>query len=258
LPEDETNLALYLTYFGGDIMLEWMETDKYNQEFKLYELIGEEVMDAYVKEMLDKILIEYDDVVSKGPHDIGNCKLVKHDIRLNDERPIKRKQSPRLAKENEWIKGQIDEMLKNGVIEPSTSPYAFNIVIIGKKDGAGKGMNRMCINYTPLNKVTKKNSEPIPIIKEYLSLFHGVQWLTVLDLASAYWQILLTKRSRKYIAFLTAYGLYQFKVMPFGLVNVPATFQKLINDVLRDYLRKFCLVYLDDIIIYSKSLKDHK
>ena len=152
-----------------------METDKYNQEAKLYELIGEEVMDTYVKEMLDEILNEYDDVVSKEPHDIGNCKLVKHDIRLIDERPIKHKQSSRSAKENEWIKGQIDEMLKNGVIEPSTSPYAFNIVIVEKKDGAGEGMDRMCLNYAPLNKVTEKDSGPIPIIKEYLSLFHGVK-----------------------------------------------------------------------------------
>src|SRR6266498_5528323 len=110
-----------------------MENDKYNQEAKLYELIGEEVMDTHVKEMLDEILNEYDDIVSKRPHDIGNCKFVKHDIRLNDERPIKQKQSPRSAKENEWIKGQIDEMLKNGIIEPLTSPYAFNIIIIGKK-----------------------------------------------------------------------------------------------------------------------------
>ena len=158
-------------------------------------------------------------------------------------------------KKNEWIKGQIDEMLKNGVIEFSTSFYAFNIIIVGKKDGADEGMDRMCINYAPLNEVTEKDSGPIPIIKEYLA---GVKWLTVLDLASAYWQILLTKRSRKYTAFLTAYGLYQFKVMPFGLVNALATFQRLMNDVLRDYLRKFCLVYLDNIIIYSKNLKDHK
>src|SRR6266508_2149803 len=151
-----------------------MENNKYNQEAKLYELIGEKVMNTHVKEMLDEIINEYDDVVSKGSHDIGNCKLVKHDIRLNDERPIKRKQSPRLAKENEWIKGQIDKMLKNRVIEPSTSPYAFNIVIIGKKDGAGKGMNRMCINYASLNEVTEKDSGPILIIKEYLLLFHEV------------------------------------------------------------------------------------
>src|SRR6266498_2797070 len=224
LPEDETNPALYLTYLGGESIFEWMETDKYNQEAKLYELIGEEVMDMYVKKMLDEILNEYDNVVSKGLHDIGNCKLVKHDIRLNDEKPIKRKQSPRSAKENEWIKGQIDEMLKNGVIEPSTSSYAFNIVIVGKKDGAGEGMDRICINYAPLNEVTEKDSGPIPIIKEYLALFHGVKWLTILDLASAYWQILLIKRSRKYTTFLTAYGLYQFKVMPFGLVNASAMF----------------------------------
>src|SRR6266498_2108358 len=235
-----------------------MENDKYNQKVKLYELISEEVMDMHVKKMLDEILTEYDDVVSKGPYDIENYKLVKHDIRLNDERPIKHKQSPRSAKENEWIKGQIDEMLKNGVIEPSTSPYAFNIVIIRKKDGAGEEIDRICINYAPLNEVTEKDSGPIPIIKEYLALFYEVKWLTVLDLASAYWQILLTKRSRKYTTFLTAFGLYQFKVMPFELANAPATFQRLMNDVLRDYLRKFCLVYLDDIIIYSKSLKDHK
>ncbi len=189
-------------------MLEWMENDKYNQEAKLYKLIGEEVMDSHIKKMLDEIFTEYDDVVSKEPHDIGNCRLVKHDIRLNDEKPIKRKQSSRSAKENKWIKGQIDEMLKNGVIEPSTSPYAFNIVIVGKKDGAGEGMDRMCINYAPLNEVTEKDSGPIPIIKEYLSLFYEVKWLTVLDLASAYWQILLTKISRKYTAFLTTYGLY--------------------------------------------------
>src|SRR6266540_519348 len=196
LSEDETNPALYLTYLGGDSMLEWMENDKYSQEAKLYELIGEEVMDSHIKEMFDEILNEYDDVVSKGPHDIGNCKQVKHDIILNDERPIKHKQSPRSAKENEWIKGQIDEMLKNGVIEPSTSPYAFNIVIVVKKDRAGEGMDRMCINYAPLNEVIEKDSGPILIIKEYLSLFYRVKWLTVLDLISAYWQILLTKRSQ--------------------------------------------------------------
>ncbi len=174
LPENETNPALYLTYLEGNSVLEWMENDKYNQEAKIYELIGEEVMDIHIKEMLDEILIEYDDVVSKGSHNIGNCKLVKHDIRLNDKRPIKWKQSLKLAKENEWIKGQIDEMLKNGIIEPSTSPYAFNIVIVGKKDGADEGMDRMCINYAPLNKVTEKDSGPIPIIKKYLLLFNRV------------------------------------------------------------------------------------
>ena len=99
-------------------------------------------------------------------------------------------------------------MLKNRVIESSISPYTFNIVIVRKKDRAGEEMDRMYINYTPLNKVTEKDSGPILIIKEYLLLFHEVKQLTVLDLASVYWQILLTKRSQKYTVFLTAYGLY--------------------------------------------------
>ncbi len=149
-------------------------------------------------------------------------------------------------------------MLKNGIIKPSISPYAFNIVIIEKKDGVSEGMNRMCINYTSFNEVTEKNSGPILIIKEYLSLFYEVKWLTILNLVSAYWQILLTKRSQKYITFLTTYRLYQFQVMLFGLVNTPVTFQRLMNDILRNYLRKFCLIYLDNIIIYSKSFKNHQ
>ncbi len=89
LPEDEMNLVLYLTYFGGDLMLEWMKYDQYNQKAKLYELIDKEVMDIHIKEMLDEILNKYDNVISKGSHDIGNCKLMKHNIRLDDERPIK-------------------------------------------------------------------------------------------------------------------------------------------------------------------------
>ncbi len=132
-------------------------------------------MNIHVKKMLDEILNEYDDVVSKGSHDIRNYKLVKYDIRLTNERPIKWKQSPRSVKKNEWIKGQIDEMLKNEVIEPSTSLYAFNIVIVGKKNKAGEGINRMCINYASLNEVTEKDSGPILIIKKYLSLFHEVK-----------------------------------------------------------------------------------
>jgi len=153
LPEDEVNLALYLIYLRGNSMFEWMKNDQYNQEAKLYELMGEEIMDTHVKEMLDKILNEYDDVVFKEFHDIRNCKLVKHDIRLNNERPIKCKQSPRLAKENEQIKGQIDEMLKNGVIKPLISPYVFNIIIVEKKDKVEEKMNKLCINYRSLNKI---------------------------------------------------------------------------------------------------------
>ncbi len=132
-------------------------------------------MNTHIKKMLDEILNEYNDIVFKGSHNIENCKLVKHDIRLNDKRPIKQKQLPCLTKKNKWIKEQIDEIFKNRIIKPSTNPYTFNIMIIKKKNEASKGMNRMCINYTPLNEVTKKNSDSISIIKEYLLFFHKVK-----------------------------------------------------------------------------------
>ncbi len=112
LLEDEINLALYFTYLKENSMIEWLKYDQYNQKAKLYELIGEEVMEINVKEMLDEILNEYDDVVFKGSHDIGNCKLVKHDIRLTDKKSIKCKQLSRSTKENEWIKGKLTKCSK--------------------------------------------------------------------------------------------------------------------------------------------------
>src|SRR3989337_2791497 len=119
-------------------------------------------------------------------------------------------------------------------------------------------MDRLCINFSALNRYTWTDKYPIPNINEMLSMFQGAKYFTVIDLASAYWQVKLRKQDRHKTAFITAQGLYQFIVMPFGLNNAPATFQRLMNGILRDYLRKFCLVYLDDIIIYSKTLEEHK
>ncbi len=138
-------------------------------------------------------------------------------------------------------------MLQNEVIEESSSPYAFNVVVVGKKDDAGEGMNRLCINYAPLNKRTIPDRYPLPNINEMLSSFWGSKW-----------QIQLRKKDRPKTAFLTRSGQYQFKVMPFGLNNAPATFQRLMNKVLRQFIGKFVQVYLDDVIIYSNNLDEHK
>src|SRR6266498_3085094 len=149
-------------------------------------------------------------------------------------------------------------MLQNGVIEESSNPYAFNIVVVGKKDGAGEGMDRLCINYAPLNKRTIPDRYPLPNINEMLSSFWGSKWFTVIDLVSAYWQIQLRKKDRPKTAFLTRNGQYQFKVILFGLNNILMTFQRLMNKVLKQYIRKFIQVYLDDVIIYSNNLDEYK
>src|SRR6266498_6163252 len=149
-------------------------------------------------------------------------------------------------------------MLQNGVIEESSSPYAFNVIIVGKKDGVKEGMDRLCINYAPLNKRIIPDRYSLPNINEMLSSFWGSKWFTVIDLASAYWQIQLRKKDRPKTVFLTRNGQYQFKVIPFRLNNTSATFQRLMNKVLRQYIRKFIQVYLDDVIIYSNNLGEHK
>ncbi len=148
-------------------------------------------------------------------------------------------------------------MLKNGVIKESSSPYAFNVIVVKKKDGAGKGIDRLCINYVLLNKITISDRYPLPNINETCSRFWESKWFTSLDLASAYWQVLIRKKDREKMAFKTRSGQYQFRVMPFGLCNALTTFQRLMNKILRPYIGKFVEVYLDDIIIHSRSKEEH-
>src|SRR6266542_3670563 len=216
-----------------------------------------EITDTY-PEKVQQIFHEYDDIVSKGAHDIGNCTSVEHAIRLISEVPVVEKMGYHIPKEHKWIDEQIEIMLQNGVIEKSSSPYAFNVVVVGKKDEAGEGMDRLCINYASLNKCTISDRYSLPNINEMLSSFWRSKWFTVIDLVSAYWQIQLRKKDRPKIAFLTRNRQYQFKIMLFGLNNAPATFQRLMNKVLRQYIGKFVQVYLDDIIIYSNNLDEYK
>src|SRR6266498_4406154 len=134
-----------------------------------------EITDTYSEEV-QKILKEYDDIVSKRAHDIGNYTSVEHTIRLVSEVPVVGKMRYHTPKEHQWINEQVEIILKNGVIEESSSLYAFNVVVIEKKDGAGKGMDRLCINYVPLNKVTIPDRYPLPNINETCSRFWESRW----------------------------------------------------------------------------------
>jgi len=119
-------------------------------------------------------------------------------------------------------------------------------------------MDRLCINYAPFNKLTIPDRYLIPNFNEILSSFWRSKWFIVIDLALAYWQIQLRKKDRPKIAFLTKNSQYQFKVMSFGLNNALTSFQRLMNKILRQYIGKSIQVYLDDVIIYSNNLDEHK
>ena len=157
--------------------------------------------------------------------------------------------SPQKMKKEEEC---VVEMLTGGQIEPSDSPWSSPVVLVTKKDGG----TRFCVNYRQLNDATVKDAYPLPRIDDTLDMLDRKWWFSTFDLVSGYWQVLLSREARVKTAFATHSGLFQFKVMPFGLCNTPATFERLMDRVLQGLRWSRYLVYLDDIISFGSTFSD--
>ncbi|XP_003370466.1 reverse transcriptase family protein, partial [Trichinella spiralis] len=145
------------------------------------------------------------------------------------------------------------EMLHAGVIESASGPWSSPVVLVRKKDGSP----RFCVDYRRLNAVTLVDAQPIPRIDDTLDALAGAKWFSTLDLASGYWQVEVAEKDLEKTAFSTPLGIFQFRVMPFGLCNASATFQRSMVKALRGLTWKTCLVYLDDIIVFGKTEEEH-
>ena len=202
-------------------------------------------------DQLKDLLIEYEDIFIGPNGKVGYTDLVKHYIDTGDAPPKRSVWFRKSFAEKDAIEKEVNHLLKEDKIQLSQSPWASSVVLVKKKDGN----LRFCIDYRGLNSVTKKDAYPLPRIDSCLDALTGSKWFSTLDLASGYWQVAMEETSIEKTAFLTHKGLFEWKVMPFGLCNAPATFERLMEIVLGDMQWHKILVYLDDVVAFGSSFE---
>ena len=216
-------------------------------------------LDGWKKETALKakwLLMEFHHIFSLERNEIGCTDTTKHIIELlpKQDEPFKERFRRIAPHEVEEVWQHIQEMLDGGAIWPSQSPWCNAIVLVPKKDGT----LRFCIDFRRLNARTKKDSYPLPKCPDTVESLVGAHYFSTMDLKSGFWQVKVSEESHQYTAFTVgSMGVYKFLCMPYGLCNALATFQCLMQNCLGELNLSFTMVYLDDVIVYSKMLEDH-
>ena len=200
------------------------------------------------------LLLEFHHIFSLEPNEIGCTDTMKHVIELMKDEPFKerfRRIAPPLVDE---VRQHIQEMLDGSTIRPSQSPWCNAVVLMRKKDGS----LRFCIDFRRLNAQTKKDAYPLPCMQETMESMVGARHFSCMDLKSGFWQVKMDEESRQYTALMVgSMGVYEFLRMPYGLCYTPATFQRLMQNCLGELNFTYALIYLDDMIVYSKTEDEH-
>ena len=232
------------------------ETERQDLLLVKLDLSGLEAWPQEQAEQAQSLLKEYHDIFSLEKRDMGHTNATKHKIVLKDPDtpPFKecfhRIPPPQLDEVREHLKLMLDA----GVIQPSNSPWCNAVVLMRKKDGS----LRFCIDFRKLNSLTVKDSHPLPRICETLESLAGAAHFSTFDMNSGFWQVPLDEESKQYTAFtLGSMGLYECESMPFGLCNAPPTFQRLMQNCFGELNLTYCLIYLDDVIVFSNTPDEH-
>ncbi|GFX09061.1 retrovirus-related Pol polyprotein from transposon 297 [Trichonephila clavipes] len=202
---------------------------------------------------LSELLRKFSGLFTKTDKSTAAKTNMKHRIFTGDHAPINQRAYRVSPTERRIIHEEVQKMLDEGIVQPSESPWSSPVVLVRNKDGSW----RFCVDYRKLNSVTKKDVYALPRIDDTLDCLKGAKFFSSMDLRSGYWQIEIDEADREKTAFITPEGLYEFKVMPFGLCNAPATFERMMDNLLRHFKWTMCLCYLDDIIVFSETFEDH-
>ena len=230
---------------------EKVEINHLDNNFGKVEDQGYLVGDGKLKELIHK----YDEVFPvELPKELPPRRLIEHEIKVDSQTKPPSKPPYRLSFiEQEELKKQLQILSDSKLIRPSASPFGSPVLFAKKKSGE----LRMCVDFRALNNITVKNRYPLPRIDDMLDQLSNATVFSKLDLTSGYWQVRVKDEDIAKTAFTTKYGHYEFMVMPFGLCNAPATFQYLMNSIFQEFLDKFVVVYLDDIMVYSRNIEEH-
>ena len=232
------------------------ETERQDMLLEKLDLSGLEAWPQEQAEQAHSLLKEYHDIFSLDKRDMGHTNTTKHKIVLKDPDtpPFKEHFRRILPPQLEEVREHLKLMLDAGVIQPSNSPWCNAVVLVRKKEGS----LRFCIDFRKLNSLTVKDSHPLPCICETLESLAGVAHYITIDMNSGFWQVPMDEESKQYTAFtLGSMGLYECESMPFGLCNTLPTFQRLMLNCLGELNLTYCLIYLDDVIIFSRTEKEH-
>ena len=206
-----------------------------------------------LQQQVNKLLIEFQDIFALSNLELGKTNLVKHHIPVTNPVPFKDRHARIPPSQFEPLRKLLRNMEEVGTIRKSNSPWSSSIVLVKKKDGN----LRFCIDLRKLNARMVKDSYALPRIEETLDYLAGSKWFSALDLKLGYWQVELDKESKPLTTFTVGpLGFYECERMPFGATNAPATFQRMMETCLGDLHLNWCLIYLDDIIVFAKTQEE--
>src|SRR6266542_2636371 len=195
--------------------------DKSQKKIKKEETILNDNLTKEEQQQLNKLFKEFEDIISTNENPkLGRTGIIKHEIKVT-ENPIKSRPYPvKDNKREKWMKKEIDQMLKEGIIKKSKNPWTSPVVLVSKKDGT----IRFCVDYKKTNAIIIVDAHPLSVVNDTVDKIGGKKYYTFIDLANRYWQVEVDENSQDITAFVTPWGLYQFNVILFGLTNIPATF----------------------------------